>query len=164
MRIEVFTDDDNDDRFMNTSVLIEKYMQDENGEEIYNLDEDNKELRYFPSFSWCYSGYGEKNQWLVALEGKKIVGCLKLRVDGDSSSGFPKYNKWVCFVTVHSDHRKQGISKKLLRAMFEHCSRYGIVDILGSSYTKDGQQCLRHQVDPLCQEFPEVKYFPQPEW
>ena len=160
MRIEVFTDDEGDG-FMNVSILERKYMKDENGEEIYNRDEDHKELRYFPSFN--HWGSRETNHWLVALSGKKILGCIKLRVSGAQSSSYPEYNKWVCYVTVHSDHRKQGISKKLLRALFEHCSQHGISNVLGSSYTKDGEHHLKHQIEPLRQEFPKVKYFPQPE-
>ena len=159
MRIEVFTDDSHDRRFMDVSVLVQSYMEDDNGEEIYNRDRDNKELNYFPSFS-----YGDTNHWLVALSGKKIVGCIKLRLGGENSILNTGYSKWVSYVTVHRDHRKQGISKKLLRYMFEHCSRHGIADVLGSSYTKEGETCLKHQIEPLCKEFPEVKYCPQPEW
>lgn len=96
----------------------------------------------------------EHRCFLTAFQGEKVVGVVSLVMDSHRIPGA----LGVGFVSTHSDHRNQGVSRTLVQALFElACQRRQA--IANTSYEPDGDRWLRHVMHRTAKAYPQVEFF-----
>lgn len=100
---------------------------------IFNFNE-LEEMKYG---SVTFEGYNEF-VYAIAHTENKVVGILKLKINGEDSRRNKGFKNWVNFITVHPDFQNQGISKKLIELGFKWLSENGFDHILVSGYSSKG--------------------------
>lgn len=87
------------------------YMSPLKGGEIPTLFEDFKYLDVNEMM---------REQHFVVEQNGKLIGTL-----GIQTSPYDPDELWLKHIVVHKDHRRQGVAKVLLAALFEHAQRTG---------------------------------------
>lgn len=184
MRFEIFSNDDTDE-FPGMAEMRQLYYDSDEG--LYRYDgsfvddegyvcrgeRDDMKLRYFPGLDDLYYHKDVRSHWVLALaDDDTILGAAKIRVKGQPETNRdPVFNdetgevEWhhfgqiLCFLEVNQDYWGQGISKKLSRAVFEHCVSQGFTSLLGTRRSEYGRERLARTFDALIAEFQDrIKY------
>jgi len=92
--------------------------------------------------------------FLVALAGPHIVGAVGLVMDSHRIPGA----LGVGFVSTHSDHRKQGVSKALVTALFE-LARQRNQALANTAYEPDGERWLKPVMRRTAALYPDVEFY-----
>lgn len=95
-----------------------------------------KDNSVFERIRYLLPGEIHKEEHLVALKGRKVVGVMGLEANPWNERCF-----WVKFVSVDPAHQKQGVARQLLDALMPLLRERG-VDAELSTYTAKGRSAL----------------------
>lgn len=109
------------------------YDYERNEKTIFNFHK-LQEMKYGKSVF----GDSNENVYAVASDKNKIVGVLKIKINGCESYRVNGFCNWVNFITVHPSYQNQGISKQLIEMGFKWLSENGFDHILISGYSSKG--------------------------
>lgn len=91
---------------------------------------------------------------LVALAGPHIVGAVGLVMDSHRIPGA----LGIGFVSAHSDHRRKGVSKALVTALFE-LARQRNQAIANTAYEPDGERWLKPVMRRTAALYQDVEFY-----
>ncbi len=98
-----------------------------------------KSFRYVnihTSLSTCLNE-NTKEVFFLALNNNKIIGYINISLDN-----FEFFGDWITATEVLETHRQQGIATQLYNALFQWLKTNNFKYILGSSYTKLGENMV----------------------
>lgn len=92
--------------------------------------------------------------FLVAFDKDEVVGVISLVMDSHRIPGA----LGVGFVSTHDDHRNRGVSKVLVKALFELAVHRNQA-IANTSYEPEGELWLKHVMRRTAALYPEVDFY-----
>jgi GNAT superfamily N-acetyltransferase len=127
-----------------TGEELYKYLVDYNNDDPFYMFPILKErLRFFSGRDLVSNhNNSEEHYYYCAFNNEKIVAILKLKTGGFDSMWHKGWCNWLCYCSVDTDYKGQGISKILVEMMFKFAKEKNI-NILGSGYTKEGFDRLK---------------------
>jgi GNAT superfamily N-acetyltransferase/disulfide oxidoreductase YuzD len=101
-------------------------------------------------FYWNPSVY--KQNHIVALDGKKIVGIVSLE-----ENPYRKSEIWVMFVSVDKDYYNLGLAKRMLEGVYEQVKKEGKYKVIEfSSYSEEGKLKLPNTIKNIAGKYPSI--------
>jgi len=122
--------------------------------------EYKKELDSFHSqFRYLNLSYDDNNIYYLCLYDNNIpVGITKLKLGGNYSIRFNKYNNWISFVSVSNRYRGKGYSRILVESIFDYCSKNGITSLLQSDYSVMGWERIKKYFVEYSKKYPQIDF------
>lgn len=93
----------------------------------------------------------------ISVEGDLVVGALVLEYCEKGWNFGP--NKWsMMSIGVNKDFRGKGHSKLMIEAMFSTMNELGLSGLAQSSYTEDGNKCVKKIFNHYSKVYPTVNF------
>lgn len=96
----------------------------------------------------------EDRTYLAAVEGEKVLGLISV----DEATARIENSVGIGYVSVHREHKSKGVSRLLVKELFEYAHQVG-KNIANSGYEPQGRQRLRHVMRRTATMFPTVQLF-----
>ncbi len=89
---------------------------------------------------------------ISSWDGKKMAGDLEIKDDPRNPD-----TVWLMHVSVRPDYQNMGIAKQLLDHAFQHINAGDRHTVTVSSFSREGQQYIKHYIEGLEANYPNLK-------
>lgn len=126
------------------------------GDDLYKthymdpLTKTGQEPSLFEDFKYLFVEEMSREQHFVATQNDNPIGIL-----GIQPNPYNPQQLWLKFVSVHADHRNNGVATALIRALFEHAQANALA-IKRSCPSDMGGRYLPSVFDKMTAAYPDV--------
>lgn len=112
-----------------------------NGTDFYVKHINDKDETVFERLKYLYPSEMYRENYFVCFDGDKVVGNLAIELNPYDENEY-----WMKHVSVDPMHQNKGISKELIRLMFEFLKQSG-KKVSISIYSEEGLLYVKHVIE-----------------